>query len=200
MRWMKTRLALSLAVLLCTAAPVHAEDTVTVHRCVDGKGRVSLQNDPCPPGSRDSVKTMLRPKDAAVSPVPSDAGATGEKAPPVSQSAPAPPDYEPLPPPPMYRCTSYDGIERIGENYDPNPRCEPLALYFPAQQLTAEQAGACRWVQDSCVRLSDAAACEVWKTRKKEAASALLHAFSDTAAYRKSELQRITQVVDESCR
>ncbi len=201
MRWMKTRLALSLAVLLCCAAPAHAEDTVTVHRCVDGKGHVSLQNDPCPPGSRDSVKTMLRPKDASASPAPPNTEAAAAKTPPVYESAPPVPNYEPFPPPPMYRCTSYDGIERISENYDPNPRCEPLALYFPdAQQLTPELAGTCRWVQDSCVRLSDAAACEVWKTRKKEAASALQHAFSDTAAYRKSELQRITQIVDESCR
>lgn len=201
MRIMKTKLALSLAVLLCCAAPAHAEDTVTVHRCVDGKGRISLQNDPCPPGSRDSVKTMLRPKDPVVSPTPPTAETATGKAPPVYESVPAVPDYGPIPPPPMYRCTSYDGIERISESYDPNPRCEPLALYFPdAQLLTPEQAGTCRWVQDSCVRLSDAAACEVWETRKKEAASALQHAFSDTAAYRKSELQRITQIVDESCR
>ncbi len=34
---------------------------------------------------------------------------------------------------------------------------------------------------------------------QKEAASAVLHAFSDTAAYRKSELQRLNQIVSENC-
>jgi hypothetical protein len=32
-----------------------------------------------------------------------------------------------------------------------------------------------------------------------EAQSAILHAFSDTAAYRKSELERLTQIVNENC-
>jgi hypothetical protein len=100
----------------------------------------------------------------------------------------------------MYRCTSYDGIERFSESYDPNPRCEPLVLYYPyPNQLTPAQALSCRWVQDSCVRLSDEAACARWKTMKKEAASALLASFSDTKAYRKSELARLTQIVEESC-
>jgi hypothetical protein len=34
---------------------------------------------------------------------------------------------------------------------------------------------------------------------KKEAVSAVLSAFSDTQAYRKSELARLTQIVEESC-
>lgn len=100
----------------------------------------------------------------------------------------------------MYRCLSYDGIERYSEQYDPNPRCEPYVLYYPYPNLlTPAQALTCRWVEDSCVRLSDRSACERWRTRKKEAASELQRSFSDTAAYRKSELERATQIVEESC-
>ena len=100
----------------------------------------------------------------------------------------------------MYRCTSYDGIERYSEQYDPNPRCEPYVLYYPYPNLlTPAQALTCRWVEDSCVRLSDSAACARWKVMRKDAVSALQRSFSDTAVYRKSELERLTQIVEDSC-
>lgn len=174
-----------------------ADSTVTIYRCLDAKGHVTLQDDPCPKDSTESARSMVRPKDAPARPV---------SAPPpvVIDPPPLPPadDYPPwVPPPPMYQCTSYDGIVRESEVYDPNPHCEPLALYFPdPQRLTPEQGMSCRWVQDSCVRLSDEQTCAVFRQKKREAASALLHAFSDTQSYRKSELQRLTQIVDESCR
>jgi len=180
-----------------TAPAVPADGTVTIYRCVDAKGHLSLQDEPCPKDSQASTRSMVRPKDAPARPAP----------PPQAAPNPEPPsdavEYQdiPPPPPPMYQCTSYDGIVRESEVYDPNPHCEPLALYFPyPQRLTPAQAGACRWVQDSCVRLSDEQACAVFRLKKREAASALLRAFSDTEAYRKSELQRLTQIIDESCR
>jgi len=189
---------LIVTLLLADQPSVRAlENTVTIYRCVDAKGHVSLQDDPCPKDSaQESARSMVRPKDAPVHAV---------KAPPPPTEAPAPPaeeypEFVP-PPPPMYQCTSYDGIVRESEVYDPNPHCEPLALYFPdPQRLTPAQAGSCRWVQDSCVRLSDAQTCAIFRQKKREAASALLHSFSDTQSYRKSELQRLTQIVDESCR
>ena len=198
MRGMKTWLALSLTALLWPIAATAADDTVTVHRCVDGKGRVTLQDNACPAGSHDNTRTMQRPKDPAPRPAPA-------AAPPVEPApAPSPPyDYEPgyalIPPPPMFRCTSYDGIVRESESYDPNPRCEPLGLYYPPGQLTGEQARACRWVEDSCVRLDNEATCTVWRKRHAEAKSKALHAFSNSAAYWKSELARISQILGESC-
>jgi hypothetical protein len=189
-----------IATLLLAGQPsVRAvENTVTIYRCVDGKGHVSLQDDPCPKDStQESARNMVRPQDAPVRPTkpqPPSAPASSPE-PPVAESV-----YYPPPPPPLYQCTSYDGIVRESEVYDPNPHCEPLALYFPnARRLTPAQAGACRWVQDSCVRLSDEETCARFREKKKAAASALLHTFSDTEAYRKSELQRLTQIVNESC-
>jgi hypothetical protein len=192
--------ALSLAFLLpVVGASEVVEDAVTVHRCTDSKGHDTWQNKPCPKGTVDSSRLMVRPLDPpakpAAKPAPAPALAIVEPEP---ESYPPPPEL--IPPPPMYRCTSYDGIERFSESYDPNPRCEPLVLYYPyPNQLTPAQALSCRWVQDSCVRLSDEAACARWKTMKKEAASALLASFSDTKAYRTSELARLTQIVEESC-
>lgn len=194
---MKAWLALSLAFLWTAVGARASEPTVTVHKCTDARGVVTWQNSPCPKGSRDESREMIRPVDAPPS--------KARHPPAVAPAPPAPDDYLPprrelIPPPPMYLCTTYDGNERYSEQYDPNPRCEPYVIYYPYPSLlTPAQALSCRWVEDSCVRLSDRSACERWKTKKKEAASAVLSSFSDTAAYRKSELARITQIVDESC-
>ena len=101
------------------------------------------------------------------------------------------------PPPPLYQCTTYDGETRFSETYDPNPRCVPLAvLGYDAGAFGAT----CRWVEDSCVRLADASACEVFKRKLDQAESDAMHAFSDTAAYRKSEVERLKQIVRQNCR
>lgn len=178
-------------------AAVTNDATVTVHRCTDARGQVTLQDDPCPPGSHEQTREMTRPKDppksALAAPVVAPLSPQA-----VQEYSYQAPDF--IPPPPMYRCMSYDGIERYSESYDPNPRCEPIILYYPYQnELTPNQKLACRWVEDSCVRLSDRAACDRFKNKRVEAKSAVLRAFSDTAAYRKSELERLDQIVEESC-
>lgn len=193
---MRVPLACSLAILLLCVGASRAEQ-ITVYRCVDAKGGISLQDDPCPAGSQQSERSMTRPTDAPPLPATPRAAPEPEAAPPA-----APVDDGPylIPPPPMYICTSYDGKTRESEVYDPNPRCEPMVLYYPyPHRLTPEQARTCRWVEDSCVRLSDAEACERFQRRQREAVSAARHAFSDTMAYRKSELARLTQIVSESC-
>lgn len=182
-----------------TTAPADGA-TVTVRRCTDGKGRVTLQDDPCPPGSREQTRAMTRPKDPPVSSSAVRVADTPAMPQPQLVDADLPPARLPIPPPPMYRCTSYDGDERFSESYDPNPRCEPLVIYYPyPNQLTPQQALSCRWVEDSCVRLSDRTACQRWLQMRKDAESAVLRSFSDTAAYRKSELARLKQIVAESC-
>ncbi|MCX7043792.1 MAG: DUF4124 domain-containing protein [Gammaproteobacteria bacterium] len=202
---MKTWIALSLAFLSTAgsapktpvATPAAPVETVVVHRCTDAKGRITLQDEPCPKGSQSESREMTRPKDPPKSrPVP-------VLAPPIDALPDEPAPFarrELIPPPPMYRCTSYDGIERFSESYDPNPRCEPMVIYYPyPNNLTPAQALSCRWVEDSCVRLSDSAACARWKVMRKDAVSAVARSFSDTAAYRKSELERLTQITEESC-
>ncbi|MEO7252287.1 MAG: hypothetical protein ABIW30_06750 [Arenimonas sp.] len=195
---MKAWFLLSLAFLLPAGGAQAVQGTVTVHRCVDARGHITLQNDSCPKGSSDNTRQMLRPTDP-----PPRARLPRPRAPRLPEPPPSnyyAPIRELISPPAMYRCTSYDGIERFSEQYDPNPRCEPIVLYYPyPNYLTPAQALSCRWVEDSCVRLSDRAACGRWKTMKVEAISEATRAFSDTAAYRKSELERVRQIVDESC-
>jgi len=207
---MEGRLPWSLAVLTLAvaggalaAAPAPAGKpklaTVELHRCTDAKGKVTWQDDKCPAGSKDELRQMTRPTD----PPPRAPVAQAPTPAPVVQAPPpveAPPLRQLLPPPDMYKCTSYDGIERYSEQYDPNPRCEPIVLYYPnPEQLSPAMQNSCRWVEDSCVRLSVSAACAQYKAKKVEAASLRQRAFSDTIEYRKSELARLTQIVAESC-
>lgn len=199
---MKFWLALSLAGLwtVVGAAPRQTapmEPTVTLHRCTDARGTVTWQDDPCPKGSQDLVREMIRPVDA-----PKSARKPAKAPAPVVEPLPEPAPLARLliPPPAMYKCTSYDGIERFSESYDPNPRCEPIVIYHPYPNLlTPSQALSCRWVEDSCVRLSDRASCERFRSKQKEAVSLLQRAFSDTQEYRRSELARLNQIVEDSC-
>ena len=177
--------------MLALVGPAGGQD-ITVYRCTDSQGRVMLQDEPCPAGQTQQQRSMVQPKDPPPRP-----------ARPPPPPTPAPVDALPrpapvyFPPPPLYQCTAYDGQTRYSENYDPNPRCVPLAvLGYDAGAFGAT----CRWVEDSCVRLDDASACEVFKRKLDQAESDALHAFSDTAAYRKSEVQRLTQIVRKSCR
>lgn len=173
-------------------------DKVTVYRCVDAKGKVSLQDAPCAKSSKQETRVMQRPKDAppAAKKMPANA------LPLAIQQAPLPAPISLEPPPDLYRCTDYEGKTRDSENYDPNPRCEPLwALGYRQEYLPIELRGnRCTWIEDSCVRYEGKALYERWNAKQKQAKSDLRYAFSDTLAYRKSELARITQIVQRSCR
>src|SRR5690606_18403269 len=105
-----------------------------------------------------------------------------------------PPAVIRYPPPPLFQCTDYDGDVRDTEEYAPNTRCVPLpALGFDVRGNPAA-AASCRWVQESCLRLDDAAACAGFRRKLRQAESDALHAFSDTAAYRRSEAERLRRI------
>ncbi|WP_188310334.1 DUF4124 domain-containing protein [Arenimonas fontis] len=183
----------SLAVLLLLVGPAGATGEITVWRCTDAGGRVTLQDQPCPAGQAADARQMVRPQDPPPRP-------PAPQPPPAP--APQPPPEEPYyawAPPPIYQCTDFDGAVRYSEDYDPNYRCVPLAV-LGYDVAGTPAAGACRWVRESCLRLDDEAACAQFKAKLKQARSDALHAFSDTAAYRRSEVERLQRIVNESCR
>ena len=192
---MRARWWPSLAILLIAVGPSAAAE-ITVYRCQDDKGRVTLQDEPCPAGQSESTRSMVRPQDPPPRPAP----------PPVAAEAPAAPEpppqaeWTPYLTPPLFQCTDYDGEVRYSEDYDPNTRCVPLSVLGYDVRGAPQAAASCRWVQESCLRLDDASACEQFIARLKQARSDALHAFSDTAAYRKSEVQRLERIVNDSCR
>ena len=190
--------AAAFLLLLILPAVAGADDDVTVYRCEDARGRVTLQDAPCPDGQAGTRRSMVRPKDPPPRPVaPASVPPTDDAA----QAMPAPPYAPPpvLPPPPMFQCTDYDGAVRFSEEYAPSTRCVPLAV-LGYRGDAAATAATCRWVQESCLRLDDGQACRQFREKLQRARSDALHAFSDTAAFRKSEAERLRRIVDESCR
>ena len=112
----------------------------------------------------------------------------------------APPAYPTtFPPPPMFQCTDYDGEIRYAEDYAPNTRCVPLPVLGYRVIPGSPAAASCRWVQESCLQLDDASACDQFRAKLKAARSEALHASGSQAPYRKSEAERLARIVDESC-
>lgn len=180
---MKPWLAASIASLLVCAAwlPSRA-DEVTVFRCTDDAGAVSLQDTPCPPRSREQVRSLTRPRDAAPVVAPA-AAAPVAPTPEVVPQAPAPRlDVQPL-----FECVRHDG-ERyesasgipqrhwvplwvlgmdprappsmstdVGRPRPPPPSFRPGPGAGITDPALAYAAGT--WVEDACYRLSAAEAC-----------------------------------------
>ena len=191
-RWVQA----SLAIFLFAVGPAATQD-ITVYRCQDDAGRVTLQDEPCVAGQAQSERRMVRPRDPA--PRPASAAATPPH--PLASRGPGPPpEPMPDPPPPLFQCTDYDGEVRFSEDYSPNTRCVPLSVLGYDVRGSAQGASSCRWVSESCLRMDDGSACEQFEARLKTARSNALHAFSDTAAFRKSEVVRLERILGESCR
>lgn len=171
-------------------APIDSSK-VTVFRCVDSKGKVSLQDVPCASSSKQETLIMLKPKDA-----PAAKGINPRPPVPVNNTSPPIQIASPLMPPPrLYRCTDFDGKVRDAEYYDPKPRCVPLwVLGYQTRS------NSCRWVEDSCVRYEGKALCQRWQDKEKQAELDVRHSSSSDSAFLKSELARFTQIVQTSCR
>lgn len=120
---MRTIAALALVLSIPCNATAAQSTGVTVYRCIDAKGHVTLGDEPCPTGSKEEVRTMQRPQDAPPRP---PALPTPEAA--ETTQAPAPPPQVVVmhTPQPMYECTTPDGERYTSDTGDGNPRWVPL--------------------------------------------------------------------------
>jgi hypothetical protein len=84
------------------------------------------------------------------------------------------------------------------ENYDPNTRCVPPSVLGYDLGPYAN-AATCTWVHESCLRLDDESACEEFRIKLKDEKSEALHASASTAPYHRSEVERLSRIVAESC-
>lgn len=130
-------LALSLAAAATPQATASdpAGNGVTIYRCTDTQGRLSLRDSPCLPGERQAVRSMLRPKDAPPRPV-------------VAAPPPRDPHHAPAPttqvvylqpPRPLYECVTRENTRYLSDNGDGNPRIVPMWVTdAPAIQVYRE--------------------------------------------------------------
>jgi len=122
-------IVVSMAVLVL-AAPGASADDVTIYRCTDAKGKLTLRDTPCAKGQQQEVRTMVRPKDAPPR-------AHVEPAPPIA-AEPSPPQYILRNAPrPLYECVRPDGSRYTSDTADGAPRWVPLwTLDFPVGPRT----------------------------------------------------------------
>jgi hypothetical protein len=121
---MGCRLVASILLLLGSAGGGAANGAeLTVFRCVDGRGAVRLQDQPCPADMTEQARRMRRPLDAApLAPTPAQASTPSAAAP-----RDAPPATRPRrTPAPRYECLRDDGVVYENETGVPEVRWVPL--------------------------------------------------------------------------
>lgn len=164
-----------LAVLSSSAVEVRAADGVTVYRCTDAKGHVSLSDRPCPAGSNSEVRNLPRPAVTAPPPAPVPVDPPKAAAP-----EPAPRVIVVRTPQPMYECVRPDDSRYTSDSNDGNPRWVPLwtlgyrrsfghvdtggPIPPPSQPTPGHGDGnywydAGTWVRDTCHALPQAEVC-----------------------------------------
>ena len=180
-------LLLALAMVLPTSAHAQAADPVTIYRCTDAKGRLTLRDSPCNKGERQEARSMLRPKDAPPRPqLPAPAPA------PASVAMPPPQVIIVNTPRPLYECIAPDNSRYLSDTPEGNAHWVPLwpngypipgqVVYEPGRlnvrvdngrvsggydsggtrvlTPTYSEFGGGTWVRDPCHALPQADVCE----------------------------------------
>mgnify|MGYP000915411276 CR=1 FL=1 len=201
--------------LLLAALPVLADaqaGDVVIYRCTDAAGALTLQNAPCPKGSRQEKRVM-----PGVNTVPMVPGATASPTAPAASTAapsPAPSAAEPdahtpaasapateaqrLPPPVLFQCTTYDKDSYVTEDDEPASRCVAMRTVGLDGNPQAGAGQACEVVRDTCARVPDGALCDAWKKRLGETEVAWRFARPENAEKNRGEYERVARIVAES--
>ena len=111
-------LAMTAPVIVGTT-PARADDGVTIYRCTDSQGRLTLRDSPCSPGERQEARSMVRPKDAPPRPQ------APTPAPTTSAAMPAPQIILVNAPRPLYECVTPDNMRYLSDTPEGNPRIVP---------------------------------------------------------------------------
>jgi hypothetical protein len=213
---MKFQYALILMLLACSA---DAEEVV-FYRCTDADGALTMQNMPCPKGSKQEKKVMqsvstvpmgspakaasssTRPAASARAPESAEATPIVPAAPPPAESiaeATVEPTVEQrLPPPVLFQCTTYDKDSYITESDEPQSRCVPLRTVGLDGNPQTGAGEACEMMRDRCARVADGALCEAWKKRVGETEVAARFARPGNEARNNAEFERTKKIYRES--
>jgi hypothetical protein len=192
--------------LFALAGIAGAQQTVTIYRCTDAFGALTVQNDkPCPKGSRQEKRLVeTAPPMPAYQPMP-QATIVPDPVPAPADVAPPPPDNPDasatprLPPPPLFQCNTWDNDSYLSDNGEPEPRCVRLDTVGIGGTGGGLGAGAaCQMVTDQCQRIADNAACEAWTRYAREAEAAWKFARAENAGAKQAEYERLARILDES--
>lgn len=188
--------AIALALLLVPGNRSNAADKVTIYRCTDANGKLTLRDTPCAKGQQQETRSMLRPTDAPARSVRTQPAPLAVTAPAVTRviviNAPRP----------LYECVTPDGTRYTSDTGQGNPRFVPLwtlgvpmlveapiitpgsgQVHMRNGQVdarlhtgsvrrgvvpTAAAYGAGTWVRDACHALPQAEVCDRLLDRRTE--------------------------------
>jgi hypothetical protein len=101
---------------------------VTIYRCTDAKGALTLRDTPCRAGEKQEARSMVRPTDPPPRATPAPAPAA-----PRPGNEPAPRYVVITPPQPLYECVGPDGERYASDSGEGRARWEPLWTFgYPA--------------------------------------------------------------------
>lgn len=157
-------------------APLHAQAKMTIYRCTDPAGNVTLQNDvPCPKGHAQQIRDVTAlpapnlPPPAATKPAAPAAAPAAPKTPPAAAPAALPVAGPPQPPPALYQCRSWDDRDYLGETAEPPASCAPLQTVGIDGSPELGAGTACEIRRDTCTAIPAEQLCRAWKRRVDEA-------------------------------
>lgn len=194
--------------------------TVTIYRCTDAAGKLSLQDAPCAKGQAQQVREMQRPLDAP--PPPRAPPRPAPAPPPVVAPAPSTVVYL-APPRPMYECTTPDGGRYTSDDGRGNPRWVPLWAQgypvlrahsplgdnlgrpdrvvhpHPHEVVWPVAAGGGSWVRDDCAMLPPREACARLRDRRSELRTRFFNAQEKERDALRNEERGINERLDNDC-
>lgn len=201
-----------LLALSCSGLAVAAADAaeVTIYRCTDASGALTLQNSPCPKGMKQEARTMqgvntvpmaptantpAAPVPATPAPSPTTpATVSGNETP----APPAPTDDRRLPPPVLFQCTTYDKDSYVTEEVIPASRCVTMRTVGLDGNPQSGAGQACEVVRDTCARVPDGALCDAWKKRRDETEVAFRFARPENADKNRADYERVVRILASS--
>lgn len=189
-------LAATTLVAASTLPGARAQNEITIYRCVDASGAVTIQNDaPCPAGTQQTVKKIggvqtMRTPDVIVPPPPKAPPPPPQaktETPPVVSAPPPPP---PAPPPPLFHCRTWDDRDYLSDTATPPAACVPVQSRGIDGSLELAAGDTCEMRPDACAEVPQAQLCVSWKKRVDEADFRWKLAGARDDA-RKAELERV---------
>ncbi len=221
---MPTRLLPALLLLCAMSLPAFATRAaeVTIYRCVDAKGKLTLRDTPCAQDEQQQTRSMQRPQD------PPPRAPAAQPTAPTPTPAEAPRMVVRTPARPLYECTTPDGERYTSDTGEGNPRWVPLWTLgypvLPRSNPLGDRVGAPQprppgqrpgpspvppgavfaytpgtWVRDACAQLPPGEVCARLRDRRDEIRRRFFNAQPSERDVLRLEERGINTRLDNDC-
>ncbi len=155
---------------LALPSPAQAQSDITIYRCVDAIGAITLQNDvPCPKGSQQTQRKVGVLPTLPVPPATVIKPQAAASAPPPVPAVPVPEAAARTTPPALFQCRTWDERDYLGDSAEPPATCAPVQSVGIDGSSELAAGTTCEMRQDTCVAVPAEQLCVSWKKRVDEA-------------------------------